>query len=386
MPQTIIGPDDPALNVMQSALAAQPGLDTELVIIPWAEYRDRLLTTLTAQKAHHQAVFIPGHVWLPELATDGRLAVFDDLINTIPRREIENYNFTDILPTVAEESGYQGRQYMLPFFTDGHILFYRSDIFEFDDSEGVPEVSPLDLESMVAATHKPPDVYGLALKAHPSEIFLDWLPFLWAAGGDVLDENLQLAFAGESGNQALEAYCRLRQYCPPETHDYGNAEIANVLRTGKAVFVTTWGGQAAPIFLDSQNNFREKYKAAVFSKPWNATWGIAIPANQPSSDQRDIFQVLLSITGSDQDQEIIQAAGSPVRRSSHTKAAFAQYPWLEAQRRMLDQSGRLPIRPETAKILGVLSEAVYAVFCGKMSTEQALLDAKIKAQDRLHGN
>ncbi len=75
-----------------------------------------------------------------------------------------------------------------------------------------------------------------------------------------------------------------------------------------------------------------------------------------------------------------------MRRSSHTKAAFAQYPWLEAQRRMLDQSGRLPIRPETAKILGVLSEAVYAVFCGKMSTEQALLDAKIKAQDRLHGN
>ena len=49
MPQTIIGPDDPALNVMRSALAAQPELDTELVIIPWAEYRDRLLTTLIAR-------------------------------------------------------------------------------------------------------------------------------------------------------------------------------------------------------------------------------------------------------------------------------------------------------------------------------------------------
>ena len=56
----IIGPNDPALDVLEAALAQHPELNAELEIIPWSEYRDALVATLTAGVAPNQAVFVPG--------------------------------------------------------------------------------------------------------------------------------------------------------------------------------------------------------------------------------------------------------------------------------------------------------------------------------------
>ena len=372
----IIGPNDPALDVLQAAITKKPELDTHLTIIPWSDYRDALMKTLTADQAPNQAVFIPGHVWLPELAAQGLLAPVDNLMEDVPHVEIAAYNSADILPNVAAESRYLGKQYLLPLFTDGHILFYRSDLIDIDGYENVPVISHLDLHALAVRVHNPPDVYGIALKAHPSEIFLDWLPFLWASGGDILDENQQPALASEAGLQALEAYCNLREFCPPATHQYGNAEIAEILRNGKAALTTTWGGQAAPIFLDTDNIFRQVYKSAVFPKPWNATWGIALPVSQPLLTHQKTLQVLLKVTGPAQDEEIIKVAGSPVRENTYSSQAFEQYHWLAAQYQMLKTAGFLPLQPETDQYLGTLYESIYAAFTGELTPQDALSQAQ----------
>ncbi|HID50754.1 MAG TPA: extracellular solute-binding protein, partial [Anaerolineae bacterium] len=188
MKLNIIGPNDPALDVLQAALA-QSDLNAELTIIPWPRYRDELMATLRADAAPNQAVFIPGHIWLPELADAGLLAEIDPLLTTVSPAILAAYNLDDVIPTVAEECRYQGKQYQLPFFSDGHILFYRSDLIELDDSRGVPVVSTRDVAELAASVHNPPRVYGLALKANVSEVFTDWLPYLWEAGGTIFDED-----------------------------------------------------------------------------------------------------------------------------------------------------------------------------------------------------
>jgi multiple sugar transport system substrate-binding protein len=330
-------------------------------------------------------VFVPGHVWIPELAAGGLLAPLDLLRERIEPGLWDAYRVDDILPTVWQESHFEGHQYMLPFFSDGHILFYRSDLVDLEGDGGVPVVAPGLLPELAARVHNPPEVYGLALKAHPSEIFLDWLPYLWDAGGALLDTDGQAVIDSETAVHALDLYCRLRAWCPEDTHTYGNAEIADVLREGRAVFVTTWGGQAAPILLDPENAWRKRYRAAVFTYPWNATWGMGIPARLGEDTQVGALAALLSLAGPQQDLEIIQAAGSPVRESSYSTADASHYTWLTAQHKMLERARTLPAAPETGRYLGALYEAVYSAFTGDVTPGDALAKAAGVMRDTLSG-
>jgi len=378
----ILGPDDPALNVLGDVLQAHSEWRATLTIVPWPEYRSKLMETLTATQADFQAVCVAGHVWLPELADAGYLASLD--FDRLPEDLIADYRFDDILPAVAQESCIQGVQYMLPLFTDGHILFYREDRVTLSIGDDMPVVSPHRLSELAAHAHHPPQMYGLALKAHPSEIFLDWLPFLWEEGGDVLDPAGQPAFAGEAGIRALEVYCSLRHFCPPDTHTYGNAEIAQVIKAGRVGLATTWGGQAAAILLDSGNPHRYLYRTAIYPHPWNATWGVAIPANQTPALQKDVLAILLQALGPEQDRQITRVAGSPVRRSSYGPDELERYSWLAAQYEMLRRAGTLPIHPKVGACLGALYESVYAAFTGQATPQEALNRAADRVRDILN--
>lgn len=380
----ILGPNDPALNALQQTLAAHPEWQATLTIIPWAEYRDTLMAALAAETAPYQAVAVPGHLWVPELAAAGYLAEIDTLGREVAADVRTAYQADDILPSVAHECRFDGRQWMLPLFSDGHIVFYRQDLLDIPTENGVSLISPLEMHTLAEKAHHPPETYGLALKAHPSEIFLDWLPYLWAAGGEILDADGEPAFAGEAGISALEYYCALRKFCPPETHTFGNDEIAAVIKRGEAAIVTTWGGQAAAIVLAEDNRFAEKYRYATFPRPWNATWGIAIPQNQPLVIQRDMLTVLFRATGSAQDRLVMKIAGSPVRQSSYTADAIARYPWLAAQLEMLRRTDTLPIAPQTGAYLGDLYQAVYAAFTGDLSPAAALQKAAAAVRAALH--
>ena len=375
----IIGPNDPALDILEAALARNPELDAILEIIPWPEYRDALMATLQADVAPNQALFVPGHIWLPELADAGYLADMTALFETVPADILETYDPTEIVPSIAAESKYQGKQYQLPFFSDGHILFYRADLIQLDESKGIPVVSTKDLAEIAAAVHNPPKVYGLVLKADVSEIFTDWLPYLWEAGGWIFDEDGNPDVANKNNIAALQAYCDLRQFCPPETHTYGNGEIAESIRQGEAALVANWGGQTAPLLVDAEGQKQTKYKSAAFPVPWNATWGIAIPANQPESSQQDALSTLMKILNKAQDKEITRVAGSPVRQSSYAPEELVKYPWLAAQREMLERAKPLPALPELGLFLGALYGAAHDAFTGKFTPAEALQKVQAEA-------
>ena len=372
MPYRVLGPDDPALAALDEALRGHPEWETSLTIVPWAEYRDRLMQTLTAPQAPYEAVFVPGHVWVPELAAAGLLVALDPVLDRLPE-QVDRYRPDDILPALARESRFRGSQYMLPLFTDGHLVFFRADEAEPAAGEAVPLIAPGDVAKLAAAAHRPPGRYGLALKAHPSEILLDWLPYLWSEGGDILDEGGRPAFAGPAGVRALEAYCALREYCPPDTHQYGNAEIAALLKQGKVGVAATWGGQAATIMPAPGE---AAYRAGTFPEPWNGTWGVALPANLPPAAQEGMLAVLLQALGPETDRAVTRVAGSPVRQSSYTPAEMERYPWLAAQYEMVKRARTLPVHPGVGAFLGALYAAVHDAFTGKTTPREALATAE----------
>lgn len=367
----ILGPDDPALAVLQKQLMSHPEWNTELIIVPWAEYQGILDTAIQSQQSPYQAVCVPGHIWLPGMVVDGKLESFDHLLSEVKPQFIHEYNLADIIPSVYQECLVNGKQYLLPLFSDGHIVFYRKDLIDLSKSDHVTTINPREIPSLLEKLDLPFGQYPFALKAHASEILLDWLPYLWAFGGRMVDENNQPAFNSSVAIQSLEFYTDLKRFCSPDTHLYGNIEILNALKSGLVAMATSWGGQAAPI-LNEDNPFTSDFGTATFSHPWNATWGVSIPANQTQAAKAGILTVLYRAANPQQDREVTRLAGSPVRLSSYSPEEMGKFSWLKAQKEMLERRKLLPTHPGFAKYLGPLYANVYAAFTGEITAIEAL--------------
>jgi multiple sugar transport system substrate-binding protein len=365
----ILGPDDPALYVLDQQLKSHPEWDAQLKIIPWAQYQPEMMAALKAPVSPYQAVCIPGHIWMPGLVSENLLAHFDQLLPQVSEEIKQAYQVSDIMPSVQRESQYQGRQYLLPLFTDGHIVFYRKDLVKI---EGANLIDPLSIHTILEKLDlKAKGIYPFALKADLSEIFLDWLPYFWAAGGQILDDQGKPAFASQAGVKALEYYISLKKYCPPDTHLYGNQQIAEALLNGKVAMAASWGGQAAPIF-DKNSPHAGSFATLVFTKPWNATWGVSLPANQPAADQVKMLSTLYTAASPEQDRQVTRIAGSPVRLSSYSDHEKAEFGWLDSQHEMLKRCAMLPGDPGLAIYLGPLYSAIYEAFTGVTSPLTAL--------------
>lgn len=371
----ILGPNDPALAALEESLSAHPEVDAQVEIIPWENYRSTLDACLSAAQATHQAVCVPGHIWLPQLAADGLLAPLDPLMARASQKNLATYDAAGIFESVAAECafampGEKSAGYILPLFTDGHIVFYRSDLINLP-----AYVRPSEWHIHLQDVNLPAGVASLAMKAHASEILLDWLPYLWDIGGVVVDEQGAPAFQREEGIRALEYYTALRRFAPVDTHEYGNGEILSAINHGRAAVVVSWGGQAAAIFDSSQNPYAAHIKTAALGGAWNATWGVCLPANQSEERSLEMLEMLLQVMGPECDRRVTRIAGSPVRRNSYSSEEKEKYPWLASQEQLLQDCRILPVDPAFGARLGPLYAAVHRAFTGEQSAQQALSEA-----------
>lgn len=102
--------------------------------------------------------------------------------------------------------------WMLPYETLVRVLMYRKDVFRRAGLN--PNYAPQDWDEFLEYAKKLSDPangnYGTILASGPQAAY-DWLPFLWAAGGDAVifdpdKQHWRASFAGEAGITAMEYY------------------------------------------------------------------------------------------------------------------------------------------------------------------------------------
>ena len=330
-------------------------------IVPWDRYLSSLSLQFEAKEPSYDIVMLPGHLWLPEFVEAGRLAPLGPLVATIPSSD-----WDDFKPFVRDELCYHDEFYLMPSFTDGHVVFFRHDLLGgIEVANGL--TTPMELGDL-ARRNNSPSHHGIALKADPSEIFLDWLPYLWAFGGDLLSDDGEPAFASTEGVESLEFYRALREFAPPDTDRYGNEQIAEALRDGTVAMATSWGGQAGFIYA-ADGGFRTDLAVATFEKPWNVVWSFGVLAASP--DVPAAFEFLRYLSSPAIDAKVGRYAGSPVRSTTYA-AERDTVPWYRAQEQMLDRAVRLPRHPRMNAILPAVTEKLAACVSGELPAREAL--------------
>src|SRR6266487_251960 len=206
-------PDDAWEVMAQEFHKLYPNITIEFQDIPSEEMHDKLLTQIAANNPPDAAYIDSGT--LGEFGLRGALVKLDDYISKSNVIKTDDY-----LPAFLSAATVEKSYYGLPIDGETTGLFYRTD--RFQEAGLDPNKPPTTWEEFQADAEKLTDVpnkkYGYAVFATDYESSYYFLPWLWQAGGLVLnpDDPNDVIVDNEAGKRAADFYVNLKKYSPAD--------------------------------------------------------------------------------------------------------------------------------------------------------------------------
>lgn len=361
----ILAVGDPATDVYVNEenrflyqFTEQTGIEVQFDIVDFTNYYTTLMNSF--QKYKYDVVMVAGHLWLREFAEKGFLKKLSDSF-------IRNFNYDDIVPSVLKEILLHDEPYLIPSFCDGHILIYRKS----EIKEKLDEIVSIDQMIEVVKNNHVLQKDTFVLKSHPSEIFLDFLPYLRSEGTDAFDNEGNPLFNTASGYKALDKYIQMKDYCSKNVAHFGNKEVLESIQNNRCKLGVSWGGQIGQIMNDHCVN-PEDIGYAALETSWNTTWCFGI--NHLCQNQNDVEEFLKFISSKEVDQAVGAYCGNPTRISSFKKGEDT-YRWYPILLKMLQRAKPLPHLPNTSQLIGIITEDIVKAYNGLITSQEALKNA-----------
>ena len=331
----VYGYVDKSLNII-SSYEVKNNIKVVFDIVDWVDYYDALMNSFTNYK--YDIVMVAGHLWLPDFVNKGYLKEFNVSDDSL-------YDFNDVLEVIQNEMKINNKQYLLPSFCDGHMLAYRTDKVVFESQDNI---SINDIKDYLDRNR----IRKVVLKAHPSEIFLDFLPYLRSQGTDFIDELGRPLFNNEQGIEALKSYKGMLEHSSIETLKFGNEEVLSAIQKDQISLAVSWGGQIGQILNQHCIN-RETLKFVGLKESWNVTWSFGIPSLTTKTDEA--LQFMKYLSSKKVDKLIGGYCGNPTRTSTFIEDGI-KHAWYKNLYNMLVNCKPLPNLLNTGELIGVFTE------------------------------
>jgi len=172
----------------------------------------------------------------------------------IPFKEWEGseaIDLSDYLDAALKGGIWKGVLYGFPFNGNVYMPLYRKDLFEdaqnkadFKAKYGYELQPPQTMEQLLDMAkffYRPPELYGWV--SHPKVgegVVCDFMGFLHAWGGRVLDENMRPEINSKAAIEALKFFKELLKTGPPGIESYGHAEKIALINSGKVAIGLEW--------------------------------------------------------------------------------------------------------------------------------------------------
>lgn len=269
---------------------ANPDIHLRWMTMEEAELRQRVSTDVTAKSGQFDVVTI-GMYETPIWAAKGWLR---EILPT------DAYNVKDLIPTVRDALSYGKRLYAAPFYGEGSMTMYRSDLFDQAGLAINDRPTWAQIAAAAAKIHNPAaGVYGICLRGRAG--WGDNMALLSTMvntfGGRWFDMAWRPQINTPAWNSAVNFYVRLlTQYGPPDAANNSFNENLALFSQGKCgiwVDATSAGGALVdPKFSRVADVTRFSLApTAITSKGagWLWAWALAIPASSKNPDAAQRF-------------------------------------------------------------------------------------------------
>jgi multiple sugar transport system substrate-binding protein len=227
-----------------------------LVVLPYDAnaVHDDFVTKLAARDTTYTLLGLDV-IYLPEFAKAGWVI---DLSSHFKK------DYTDqFLPGGVAGGRYDGKQCGLPWSVNASALFGRKDVLEAAGAK-MPTTWAEYTASMDKLTGKEGTQYGTLLQGKLSEAMVcNWLEFIWANGGDVLDEKGNVVVNSPQNVEATEFFATLcTKYAPKGTSTYAEPDTRPIYMAGTTVFYRDWAGTIRTMESDPSSKVAGKVVSA----------------------------------------------------------------------------------------------------------------------------
>jgi multiple sugar transport system substrate-binding protein len=277
----------------------------EVVELPYANLFEKESLDLQSRTGAYDVIMMDDP-WFPKLVADGGLT------------PLPHQPDADFLPSTVAVCRDAGNFYALPYVGNSQLFFYRKDLFD-KYQLGAPDrwEKILNDAKTIGAGEK---MFGYVMRAAPgNSAVTDFMPLLWAFGGDIFDAQGRPNLSSPEAIEALRFMVELGKYSPPGYAGFNAAEVSAQLLQGTAAMSINWPAWIAAMDDPAKSKVIGKIEFAAMPAgrlPGIAelgAWLLAIPAGSIHREAASDF-----IAWATEPAQMTQAAlrGNPPTRRS----------------------------------------------------------------------
>lgn len=300
------GVEGTALKAAAQEWGSAHGVHIEVVELPYANLFEKEQLDLSSQTGAYDVIMLDDP-WFPSMA--GELA-------KLPREP--DSDFVASCLNVCRNPYQTGSYFALPYVGNAQLFFYRRDLFE-KYKLGPPKT----WDDVLVAAKKIGEgekMYGYVMRAAPGNaVVADFMPLLWAFGGDVIDPANRAVCNAPASVAALRFMLELGKYSPPGYAGFNADEVSAHLLQGTAAMSINW-----PAWISAMDDpAKSKVVGKIEFSPMPSerkpgvgelgAWLVAVPAGSKHSS--DAFDFIYWATEAAQMKEAALRGNPPTRRS-----------------------------------------------------------------------
>ncbi len=260
-----------------------------------------------------------------------------------------------------------GATYALPFSGNVQLVFYNEDLID----------DPSVLENWGSIYSKCQEINhsgkkGYAIRGQSGNpIVSDFLPILWAFGGDLFDENGKVILNSSQSKEALEFYCKLYQ----TGGNYSKDELVAAITSGEAAIALGWPswfvsgeGSSASI---AQIPGKKTSSSQVLATGEIGNWLLGVTSNSANPDLS--LKLATYLTSEEVQRKALEYGGVPTRKSIFRDSeVLNKYPYYE---QLYSGTNNSRVRPRTTKwaqIEEVFGQELVRCIDGEKTVNEAI--------------
>jgi multiple sugar transport system substrate-binding protein len=366
-----------------------PSIDVSWLEVPGVpnEQRNLYVTNLVAGSAEPDVMALD-IIWPGEFIANGWTTPLNDYFS--------DEELSEFLPGMMNAVTVDGQVHAVPLYTNAIHFFYRQDLLDKYDLEVPTTWSELEQAAKtVLDGEQDSDLRGyISMWAQIEGLFMNYLQFLWGAGGSFFDDAGNVTLDTPEGRRALQQMVDMLEsgVAPQSILNYRPNDAMALFRQGRAVFMVVQGF-VWPILTEEDSPVRDVVE--IGRVPWfegnedasthaMGGWVLAINPNSPNRDAA--AGLIRHLTTREAGIELAVKAGSlPARVGMNTNQKLLDaFPTAEILYRNFEKGNVRPSAEAGAKypqLSNIVQQQVHAALNGLVSVEEALEIAQSQIED-----
>lgn len=264
-----------------------------------------------------------------------------------------------------------GATYSLPFSGNVQLLFYNGDAIKDNSRLG-------DWEGILETCNelKSSGKNGYAIRGQAGNpIVSDFLPILWAFGGDLFDENNNVILDSDESREALDFYCRL--YATGGSYEKDDLiEAVSSGEAGVALGWPSWFATGSEVKAEMEQIPGKKTATSdTLATGEIGNWLLGVTSNSANPDLS--LKLAVYLTSHDVQIEAARHGGVPTRRSVFKDSTIlSSYPYFE---QIYSGTNNSRVRPRTTKwsrIEDVFGAELVKCIQGNQSVDETITNSQ----------